>query len=164
MKLRIPSSRKKLRGLRGYPRSSFCRTPSRYRPYPCTRVRPFVCDQLPFVFFFFFCLAPVAALCRFFQAAFNKIPSGGPLLPLLNGALVLGAVGYCGYNSVFTGKSWSCASRCLGGMWYNRVYCTWSVVCFSCCFSASSSQKKKTTRAAGYVPRALGTQVFTTAG
>lgn len=39
-----------------------------------------------------------------FQAAFNKIPSGGPLLPLINGAVVLGAVGYCGYNSVFTGK------------------------------------------------------------
>eukprot|EP00903_Cladosiphon_okamuranus_P015066 g13938.t1 len=36
------------------------------------------------------------------KAAFNRIPSGGPLLPLLNGALVLGAVGYCGYNSVFT--------------------------------------------------------------
>lgn len=39
------------------------------------------------------------------QAAFNKIPSGGPLLPLINGALVLGVVGYCGYNSVFTGKA-----------------------------------------------------------
>lgn len=37
------------------------------------------------------------------RAAFNKIPSGGgPLLPLLNTAIVLGAVGYCGYNSVFT--------------------------------------------------------------
>lgn len=40
------------------------------------------------------------------QAAFNKIPSGGgPLLPLLNTAIVLGAVGYCGYNSVFTGET-----------------------------------------------------------
>lgn len=38
------------------------------------------------------------------QAAFKNIPSGGPLLPLVNSALVLGAVGYCGYNSVFTGK------------------------------------------------------------
>lgn len=41
---------------------------------------------------------------RRLQAAFNKIPSGGPLLPLLNGALALGAVGYLGYNSVFTGE------------------------------------------------------------
>lgn len=48
-----------------------------------------------------FLFAPVVAAL---QAAFNKIPSGGPLLPLLNGALVLGVVGYCGYNSVFTGK------------------------------------------------------------
>lgn len=40
----------------------------------------------------------------FLQAAFNKIPNSGPLLPLINGALVLGAVGYCGYNSVFTGE------------------------------------------------------------
>ncbi|CAM9154668.1 unnamed protein product, partial [Ectocarpus sp. 12 AP-2014] len=38
----------------------------------------------------------------FLQAAFNKLPNSGPLLPLINGALVLGAVGYCGYNSVFT--------------------------------------------------------------
>ncbi|CAN0095137.1 unnamed protein product [Pylaiella littoralis] len=36
------------------------------------------------------------------KAAFNKIPSGGPILPFLNGALLVGVVGYCGYNSVYT--------------------------------------------------------------
>lgn len=62
------------------------------------------------VFFLFF-------VCfRGLQAAFNKIPSGGgPLLPLLNTAIVLGAVGYCGYNSVFTGETW------YGMIWYGTV-------------------------------------------
>lgn len=56
-----------------------------------------------------------AAVFATLQAAFNKIPSGGPLLPLLNGALVLGAVGYCGYNSVFTGEGCPVVVACLAG-------------------------------------------------
>ena len=29
---------------------------------------------------------------------------GGPIVPLVNSAVVLGVVGYLGYNSVFTGE------------------------------------------------------------
>lgn len=40
------------------------------------------------------------------RSAFSRIPRGvGPSSGVVNGVLVLGALGYCGYNSVFTGKS-----------------------------------------------------------
>lgn len=70
--------------------------------YCCSATVLAISCVVGFTVFLFF----VSCVCSGLQAAFNKIPSGGgPLLPLLNTAVVLGAVGYCGYNSVFTGEA-----------------------------------------------------------
>ena len=80
------------------------------------------------------------------QAAFNKIPSGGPLLPLLNGALVLGAVGYCGYNSVFTGEESAVSSPCCSSLQQLSV----KVVEAVCHFPQSSQQEGTVGRLLAY--------------